>query len=145
MTNKELTSLAIRVFAIYVLVQAVILIAQTSSGFSAFFQGNEKWLIIIPTFSIIGLFIIFYLLWKLSHSVFKEITASNESSSKYKVDQAFILQLIGFYLVMNSLHGLAQGSLSLYYTYIVQAKEYGLYLPARNDFSKHSLPYKQFT
>ncbi len=125
MSNKELTSLSIRIFAIYVLVQAILLIAQSSTGINGYFQGDEKWLILIPVFSIIGLFILFYSLWKLSHSVFREVTTSNKAETQYKVDQIFILQLVGFYLLLTALTGLAQGGLSLYYTYIVQAKEYG--------------------
>ncbi len=137
MTNKELTSLAIRVFAIYVLVQAIILIAQSVYGWNSYFQGVEKWLIIIPISSIVGLITVFYMLWKLSYSVFKGITPLIEKEKEYKVDQIFILQLVGFYLILVSLIDFAQGALSLYYIYFLQASEYGTtYQP---EMTSHSL------
>ncbi len=125
MSNKELTSLSIRVFAIYALVQAVMLIAQVGTGFDGFFQSSPKWLIIIPSLAILGLIAVFYMLWKLSHSAFKKMTSVTEQKDNYKVDQVFIIQLVGFYLILVSLLDFAQGGLSLYYIYLHQASEYG--------------------
>lgn len=124
MANKELTSLAIRVFSIYVLVLAIMLIAQSSSVYNDFFQGDDRWLFIIPTLSIVGLLAVFAALWKLSKSVFNTITTENETNEKFRVDQVFILNLIGFYLMVVALMGLAQSGISLYFSYIHQTNEF---------------------
>jgi hypothetical protein len=139
MTNKELTSLAIRVFAIYVLVQTISLAAQSASAMSAYFQGDQKWLVVLPILSIIGLSVFFYMLWKLSQSVFKEVSTKSTTEDGYKLDQTFVLQLVGFYLIMVSLFGLAHGGLSLYHIYIQQAQEYGS--TYRPEMSSQSILY----
>ena len=126
MNGKELTSLAIKVFAIYVLVQSITLIAQLGLGAQDFFQGSHDLLFLIPLFSIIGLIIAFFLLWKLSIKVFEGlIKPSDNNDNNFKIDQIFILHLIGFYLVAVSLFGLGQSSITLYYIYIQQANEFG--------------------
>jgi len=125
MNNKELTSLAIRVFAIYVLIQAIILIGQSSFALASFFQGDDKWLFIIPTLSIVGLLVVFVGLWKLSQSVLNKITTENKTTEKFRVDQIFVLNLIGFYLIVVALFGLSQGGISLYFYYFHQASEHG--------------------
>ena len=125
MNSKELTSLAIKVFAIYVLVQSIILIAQFGVGSQNYFQESQKLLLLIPLFSIAGLIVAFFILWKLSNKVFEEIVKPDENSDNFKVDQIFILHLVGFYLVMGSLFGLGQSGITLYYVTIQQANEYG--------------------
>lgn len=125
MNNKELTSLAIRVFAIYVFVQAILLIAQSGSGYQSFFQGDHKWLFLIPAMSVIGLFVTFYFLWKMSNRVFNEITKQKSKDVSIKIDQFFILQLLGLYLIVIGLLNLGQSGVSLYYTNVQQASEYG--------------------
>jgi hypothetical protein len=125
MNSKELTSLAIRVFAIYVLVQAIILIAQSGASFQTYFQGDQKWLFLIPLFSILGLITAFFILWKISNKVIENLVKPEKELDDFKVDQIFILHLIGFYLIVVGLLGLGQGGISLFYVYFYQANEFG--------------------
>lgn len=130
MTNKELTGLAIKVFAIYVFVQAIILIAQIGVLSPNYNFIESTWIFLVPVFSVIGLIIIFIILWKLSNNIIGFLAKPCEQSDNLKIDQIFVLHLIGIYIFMMGLLGLANGGISLYFLYIYQAHEYGsIYQP----------------
>lgn len=123
MTNKEITSLAIKVFAIYVLIQVISGIAQISAGLDSFFQGDEKLLFLMPFIAMAGLFIVFVALWKLAGSVMEQVNTNDSVVNDFKVDQVFILNLVGFYIVFISLLGIIQNGISLVYTNFEQGQD----------------------
>ena len=96
---------------------------------ASFFQADDKWLFIIPTLSIVGLAVVFVGLWKLSQTVLNKITTENKTTEKFRVDQIFVLNLIGFYLIVVALLGLSQGGISLYFYYFHQGTELGINYP----------------
>ena len=125
MTNKELTSLAIKLFAIYVFMEAIILITQTGTFLKEYISIGKTWLLLTPIFAIVGLIAIFFILWKLSKNVIDTLVQPTKQLNDIQIDQVFILHLIGFYLVVVGLLSLAQGGISLFYLYFYQAREFG--------------------
>ena len=125
MTNKDLTSLAIKIFAIYVFMEAIILIAQTGIFLKEYISLGKAWLLLTPVFATVGLIAVFIILWKLSKNIIDVLAKPTKQLDNLKIDQIFILHLIGFYLVVVGLLGLAQGGMSLYYVYFYQASEFG--------------------
>jgi len=124
MTNKEITSLAIQLGAIYIFIQAIVIFAGLGSVLNAYFEGAIGWSLLIPIFAVLGLFIVSFSLWKLSTSVVNNMTINQVVNDDFKVDQIFILNLVGFYVVVISLFGLIQAGISLVNMYFVQEQEY---------------------
>ena len=125
MTNKEITSLALKVFAIYVFIQTITLLAQTGYAITNLTLEGFKWLLVPPLLSIIGMAVIFYFLWKLADSVMDEVSKEVKASDDYKIDKTFILNILGFYLIASGFSGVAQSGISLFYTNFYHASEFG--------------------
>ena len=119
MNNKEITKIALKVFSIYVLVQALLLIPQQYHyylimGSNGSEYANGIWLSAISIISIISLFIISALIWKLSNKVTQQLDLSN-TSNHLAVSETSILSILGLYLVFYGLFKLATTSISTYF------------------------------
>lgn len=114
MTNKELTSLAIKVFAIYLLLEIVIFIGNVGPQYLYDEElANKSWLAVTVS-ALIILIVAFLALWRLANGIIKTVKPSNQPVEKYKVDQVFILHLIGLYLLAVGLIDVIQTSSLLY-------------------------------
>ena len=117
MTNKEITSLAIKVFAIYILLQAILMMAQTGNILNQFFQFGSAWLIITPVIAIIGLLASFYMMWKLGNNIIakttKEVSHEGKNNKDFNISQRFILQAIGLYLLITGFRMLFQSGMNM--------------------------------
>ncbi|HPI97045.1 MAG TPA: hypothetical protein PK055_12540 [Gammaproteobacteria bacterium] len=115
MSNKELTIIAIKVFAIYLLVQVVASITQIGDIYYHADAIDEYWLLLLPMIVITGLLFIFYSLWKLSSNVSIISLKPTRDKSEFILDQIFVLQLVGAYLFIVGLLSIVQGLIQIYY------------------------------
>jgi hypothetical protein len=119
MTNKEITSLAFKVCAIFVLLMVIQMISQLQYFHSNFFPHSENYLFLIPVFGIIALFSLGIILWKLSNNIISTMTKDKrENDDDLRVDQPFILNLIGFYLLFHGLLEVSSGTITLIMTQV---------------------------
>ncbi|MCK5395354.1 MAG: hypothetical protein KAJ32_05140 [Gammaproteobacteria bacterium] len=106
MSNKELTKLALKVFSIYVMVQAILAIPQFFQTYVIFSEGSEynsdNWFIVISAISVILLIILSVFIWKLSSNISTKIS-SESTISPSNISEEFILSVLGFYLVVFGL------------------------------------------
>ena len=118
MSNKELTKLALKIFSIYVMVQAILAVPQFFQAYVMLSNGSEynsvNWFITISAISIALLIILSVFIWKLSINVFEQAT-SDSSNSSSNISESFILSVLGLYLIVFSLTRLAITSTSTYY------------------------------
>jgi hypothetical protein len=107
MTTNELTSVAIKVFAIYVLVHTILSVPRyvvTYSGLG-FDRSNGLstplfWLLAVS--SIVLLVVATVLLWKLAGRVAEKTSIGAGKSESYGIDEAFLLSLLGVYLGVDA-------------------------------------------
>lgn len=108
MTGRELTSLAIKVFAIYVLVDAVYAVA----GLVTTLLANRQWAYARLPFiwfwalgavAVVLLFTFCVVLWRLSKRLVKPAGVSRGAPGDAPISEAFALSLLGLYLVFEGL------------------------------------------
>lgn len=117
MTNKEITSLAFKVCAIFVLLMVIQMISQYSFMYNSFFSETPNYLFLVPIIVIIILFSLAIILWKLSNNIITTMTKDNGvNNDDLRVDQPFILNIIGFYLLFHGLLEVSSGIISLIMT-----------------------------
>jgi len=119
MTNKELTSVAIKVFAIYVLVQAILSVpllvnAMATYGFSEHRSGGSILLWLLGAAAFILLVGLTVFLWKLATRVATQASAQVEDGKSSKVDDGFLISLLGLYLTFEGLLRFGYTCTSLY-------------------------------
>ena len=118
MSNKELTKLALKVFSIYVMVQAILAIPQFFQAYAMLSNGPEynttNWFIVIGAMPIVLLMILSVFIWKLSKNIAIKISYESTTSSS-NVSEEFILSVLGLYLIVLSLTRLSITSISTYY------------------------------
>jgi hypothetical protein len=108
MTTNELTSVAIKVFAIYVLVHAILsipsfVVTYSGLGFDRSIVSSEQLFWLLAISSIVLLLIITVFLWKLAGRVAEKVSSDvgiNENHGK--IDQEFLLSLLGIYLCVDA-------------------------------------------
>jgi hypothetical protein len=116
MNSKEITSLAFKLLAIYVLVGILSQVGQFSMFFRNFFQYDSTWFYFLPVITIGVLVALFFLLWNLSNKVIVSSTNNEEVDDNLKVDQVFILSLVGFYLLPQGIFDLIRILMSDYFS-----------------------------
>ena len=118
MSNKEITKLALKIFSIYVLVQALLAIPQFFQAYVMLSNGSEynsaNWFLLIGAVSILVLIILSVIIWKLSTSVTSSLHQDNDTTSSY-VKEEFALSLLGLYIIVFGLTRLVIASTSVYY------------------------------
>ena len=119
MTSKEITSVAIKVFAIYALVQAIFsvpVMVNALAYFGIFERGEANALLLllpgIVSFFIVVTLVIF--LWKLANSLVEQSTVSPEDQDDRAVTADFLISLVGFYLVLEGLIQFGYSSITSY-------------------------------
>lgn len=113
-----MASLAIKIFALYVLIQTIILIANAGSIMlksTDLVAEPLSWLLSVPFVAIILLIALFLILWRLANDVTRVTKIPSERKEHYQVDQIFILHLLGFFLLTSGLVDVVNKSFSLYY------------------------------
>ncbi len=113
MTNREITSLAFKIFAIYILLISIQQFSQLHYLYSNFFPDTVQLIFLVPILIIILLISLAFMLWKLSNNVFSTMIKDKGEGDDLKVDQAFILNVIGFYLLFHGFLELAASIISL--------------------------------
>ena len=78
MNSKEITSLAFKLLAIYVLIAILSQVSQFSIFFRDFFQYDSTWFYYLPIITIGVLVGVFFLLWSLSNKVIKSTTTTKK-------------------------------------------------------------------
>lgn len=115
MTNKEISKLALKIFSIYVLVQALLLIPQhyfyyLSWSSNSYKYSSESWLAAISIISVISLVLISALIWKLSNKV--TIQLNQQVTKQHStISESSIISVLGLYLVFYGLFKLATTSI----------------------------------
>ncbi len=113
MTNREITSLAFKIFAIYILLISIRQFSQLHYLYSNFFPDTVQFIFLVPILIIILLISLAFMLWKLSNNVFNTMVKNKDDGDDLKVDQPFILNIIGFYLLFHGFLELAASIISL--------------------------------
>jgi len=117
--SKEITSIALKVFAIYVMVQTVLAMPGLFQAYVMLSDGSEyssaQWFILISSISIALLFILSVFIWKLAIITTKKIENINNSKES-KLSEEFILSIFGLYLIFEGLSSLAIVSVGTYYS-----------------------------
>ena len=116
MTNREITSLAFKIFAIYILLVSIQQFSQLHYLYSSFFPDTVQFIFLVPILIIILLISLAFMLWKLSNNVFNTMVKDKGESDDLKVDQPFILNIVGFYLLFHGLLELGSSGISLIMT-----------------------------
>ena len=105
MTSNEITSVAIKVFAIYVLVQSIFFVPSFVAAYSSFGINNSNqtllWILGIASFLI--LLVMSYLLWKLANRVADKAAICSNQSNAAGITEPFLLSLLGVYLGIDAI------------------------------------------
>jgi membrane-anchored glycerophosphoryl diester phosphodiesterase (GDPDase) len=110
MTSKELTSLAIKVFAIYVLIQAILSLPMLANSliFNALdgSRGNGEVLFwLLGSASLIALIVLVVFMWKLANRIVKQTSESPLQEDSPDISESFLVSLLGVYLTFEGLQG----------------------------------------
>ncbi|MEW8077622.1 MAG: hypothetical protein AB2784_21965 [Candidatus Thiodiazotropha endolucinida] len=108
MTNKEITSVALKVFAIYVLVQAILSIpllvnAAATYGFSENQNNSSLLLWFLGAIAFILLVVLTVFAWKLAIKIATHSSAHIEERETFEVDESFFISLLGLYLLFEGI------------------------------------------
>lgn len=119
MTGRELTSLAIKVFAIYVLVQAVFavagLVVVLHEGRTWLSQGlSTFWIWALGAVAAALLFIFVVVMWRLSRKIVQPPPFGLPETNAASITEAFVLSVLGLYWVFEGLLRSALLSLGTY-------------------------------
>jgi|GEM_PF-5376277 len=108
MTGRELTSLAIRLFAIYVLVRAVLAIPALVQvlyglGGQAYLTPDSAWFWGVGAFAVVLLVVLAVVLWRLATRFVGPAPAASGDGPSMTVDEPFVLSVLGLYLAFKGL------------------------------------------
>ncbi|MFK7955587.1 MAG: hypothetical protein AB8B96_05790 [Lysobacterales bacterium] len=109
MTTKELTSVALKVFAIFISIKAIAMLPLVSSmavslGLQADNARGEAFVWFLGIVALLFLLFLTALIWTLSERVVHQIeTQPNSQEAQQSVDPAFLLSLLGVYLTVEGL------------------------------------------
>lgn len=123
MTEREITSLALKLFAIYVLVQMLGAIPTliVSLATAKDFLGSALpvlWLSGAAVTAVLIALTTASLLWKLASKALSKTSGEREENSFYRIEAA-ILSGLGLYLIVQALIRLSYGSAGAYVQYVV--------------------------
>lgn len=109
MTNKELTSVAIKGFSIYVLVHAILsvpFLTQTLSTHGGFYENSGSSKILLLLLGVTAFVLLVFLaifLWRLANQIVTSASAQKDPDENSKIDASFLISLLGFYLILEGL------------------------------------------
>ncbi len=109
MTNKELTSVAIKVFSIYVLVQVILSVPYLTNALvshGVFFENQSSNNLLLGLLGAAALVLLLFLaifLWKLANKVVAKSSAQTVEDKGSKIDASFLISLLGLYLTFEGL------------------------------------------
>lgn len=118
MSPKELTSIAIKFFSIYLLVNIILYFPSMIMSLTALQKFHEEtfstsvFIIIVGAFILLGLAVSF-VLFKISNSIAKQAPTAPDSS--VKMSQAFLLQTLGVFFIVSALSALPNFSSTLFF------------------------------
>ena len=119
MDNKELTKVALKVFSIYIMVQAILVIPSFFQAYVMLSNGSyyssSNWFSAIGIASVVLLGILSLFIWKLSVTTVTQTQTPNNNSTS-GLSEAFLLSLLGLYLMFNGLSKFAIASVGTYYS-----------------------------
>jgi len=119
MNSTEISKLALKIFAIYIIVQVLLSIPQFFQAYVMLSNGTEpnsdKWFILIAAASVIALFSLSLLIWKLSNNT-KAVLSKNSDNSIPYISEEFILSILGIYLIVYGLTRTIVVATSAYYS-----------------------------
>lgn len=118
MTNKEITALALKVFAIYVLVQTLLAVPMFVRAITSNFYNKEG----LTTYTSLGIGILAIAIllgvgisiWKLSNRVISKTVSSSQIQTGPNTTEEFILSALGLYLAFKGLLSVLYMSVSAY-------------------------------
>ncbi|HDL89641.1 MAG TPA: hypothetical protein ENG14_01915, partial [Thermodesulforhabdus norvegica] len=117
MTNKEITAVAFKVFAIYVLVQTILSIPVfVQAVTSNYFNDNRIPFaaISIGMLACILLVVITVAIWRLSNSISSKSSSSLQDTTGPNLTEEFILSVVGLYLCFKGMQSFLFVSTSAY-------------------------------
>ena len=106
MSPKDITSIAIKFFGIYLMVNAVLYLPSMIVTLAAFEQHQEKsfssgaFITVVGAFVLLGI-IVSFVLMRLANSIVSKTTESSNSSPT--PSQEFLLQVLGIYFIVSGL------------------------------------------
>ncbi|MEM9531655.1 MAG: hypothetical protein AAGA23_12105 [Pseudomonadota bacterium] len=110
MTTKQLTVVAFQVFAIYLLVKAIMMLPLFASGVglsavSTQALGRATMLWVLGLASMIVLAVLAILIWRLSSRIVAkaQVQAQAEDDERFRITEAFLLALLGVYFVVEGI------------------------------------------
>lgn len=121
MNSRQLTSVALKVFAIYVFVQTMLAIPSffrlyIIAGEGAGYDNADR-LLLITVFSVFLLVMLAIAIWKLSTNVVRNTTTVDNKPAS-ALSEEFILSIVGLYLIFEGLTRFSFSSMSTYFNVI---------------------------
>lgn len=119
MTGREITSLSIKLFAIYVLVNAVLAIptfVMTLVGFAgqSYLTPESVWFWALGVIAVLSLLVLFVVLWRLANRFVEPHEDTSDNTSPLAIDEPFVLSALGLYLSFDGLMRIATLSVRTY-------------------------------
>ena len=119
MNNKDITKLALKIFSIYVMVQAILAIPQFFSAWVMMSNGSEyssaRWFLVIGIIAILSLIVLSVTIWRLSANS-TLFVAQDVNNKDGVISEGFVLSMLGIYLVVYGLTRLIVVVTSAYYS-----------------------------
>jgi len=115
MSTREVTAIAVKLLAIWLLIHVILYIPSLALAFTSFQDFNQtelpQWLYyaLVASSLIIGFFAAILLL-RTSNSV---LASTNSESTDSNIDQTFLLQLAGIFFIVSALAGMPSILLNL--------------------------------
>jgi len=121
MNSKQLTSIALKVFAIYVFIQTVLAIPSFFRLYIILGEGTSSesanWLLAISSAAVFLLIVLAISIWKLSVNVASQAAAENNRPTS-ALTEAFILSVLGLYLIFEGLTRLSFSAVNTYFNIV---------------------------
>ena len=118
MNNTEITKVALKVFAVFVMVQAILIIPSFFQAYMSLSMGTDfntsGWFITVSTISIALLFLLSFFVWRLSNKLATSFTEHNINHSSL-TSESFILSILGLYLIFEAIKNFSISSVGLFY------------------------------
>lgn len=118
MDSKDITKIALKVFSIYVMTQAILVIPSFFQAYVMLSNGSEynsaQWFSAISIVAILLLVILSVFIWKLSTNTTAQTKESGNSLTN-GLSETFFLSLLGLYLIFNGLFKFSLASVGIYY------------------------------
>jgi len=116
-TTRELTGVAIKVFAIYILVQAIaglplLANALVFNALDGITSNNETLYWLLGGASFIALLILAVLMWNLANRVVRQTSDQLPKDESFGITESFLISLLGVYLTVEGIQGFAYATTS---------------------------------